>query len=287
VRQRRHSTTRRRLAWIVAAILAVAGCTPPCFAQSGVTFDIKNLTATVTEKFKKEFFQRQETLEKYLASTRFTEPFSGPIDVDVSDGQSFSEALIFAWEGRRGHMYFPAARAKEGRAAILHELTHVNAPNQVRFLAEGYPAYLEAQMGNIKAYPTLGHPIECEIRDYSRAYRSALRAVNFAVFDGVSTQKGVFLGDNIGLETAFPANADGISQRRAYAYLVSASFVKLLVESYGLEKFKALYDLTPLTPGRAPQADRDRYRQVFFGKSVSDLQTDWLRALKEKQRSCP
>src|SRR5262249_42975562 len=150
----------------------------------------------------------------------------------------------------------PAARAKEGKAAIIHELTHVHAPNEVRFLGEGYPAYVEEQIGNLEAYPTQGVRTQCAIKNYNDAYKKApLRAVQLVKFDGAPTQKGVFLGDHMGLEKAFPKNDDGKSQRRAFSYLVSSSFVKYLIETYGLEKFKTLYDTTPLTPGRATKAD--------------------------------
>ena len=57
--------------------------------------------------------------------------------------------------------------------------------------------------------------------------------------------------------------------------MVSGSFVKFLVETQGLEKFKTLYELTPLTPGVATIADPDRYENVF-GKPLTALQTQWL-----------
>jgi hypothetical protein len=265
--------------------LALALAAAPCRADD-VTFDIKNVDASVAQKFKKEFLAKKEKVESYLTTKSFAPLFSGKFDVEVSNGQAFSEALLFAWAGRRGHMFFPAPRAKEGRTAIVHEVTHVHAPNEVRFLAEGFPAVLEEQMGNLKAYPTLGKHVECDIVDYNDAYKQAVRSVKFSLFDGVATQKGVFLGDNMGLEKAFPASDDGTSQRRAFAYLVSASFVKFLIEKHGLDDFKALYNLTPLTPGRATPADPARYQQVFSGKSLDELQADWRQWLKDKQKSC-
>ena len=270
------------------SILVAVAATSPCFAQD-VKFNFKSVDEQVATRFKKQFLARKEMLEKHLVSTNFIPLFTGNIDVEVSSGQPFSEALLFAWEGRRGHMYFPVDRAKDGKAAILHELAHVHAPNQVRFLAEGYSAYLEEKMGNIKAFPTRGLHSECSIAALDER-KSALRAVSLVRFDGLSTEKtetGAFLGDHMGLEEAFlPKSAFMDNQRRNYAYVVSASFVKFLIERHGEDKFKALYQQTPLTPHVATRADPVRYQQTFSGKLLTELQSDWLRWLTDKQKSC-
>jgi hypothetical protein len=270
-----------------AVLIALLFCaTPwPCAAQEP-TFSIKDVDDAQAKKFKTEFLSRKKALEDYLTSTRFAPVFTGKIDVEVfSKGPQFSESLLFAWDGRRGHMYFPAERLEEGRAAITHELTHVNAPNEVRFLGEGFPTYLEEKMGNIKAYPLLNDHIECGIANYEDNFKKPVQRVDLVRFDGVPTKRGVFLGDDIGLEPAFPKSKNGVDRRRAFSYLVSASFVKFLVESQGLDRFKALYDLTPLTPHKAAKADPARYQQSL-GKPLSELQSNWLTWLRGKQKSC-
>jgi hypothetical protein len=258
----------------------------PCSAQD-VTFkrmdDVRD--ADATKQFKNDFYLRKETLEQYLTSTNFTKLFSGKFEVEVFKKQLHSEALLFVWDGHPGHIYFPPHRVKERTAAILHEIAHVHAPNAVRYLAEGYPAYLEEKMGDINAYPTEGSRIECQIRTYNRLHRSALAAVKLDLFDRVPTQRTVFLGDKMGLEPAFPANDDGERHRRGYSYLVSASFVKFLIHSRGQDKFKALYDLTPLIPMETRQADPGRY-QAIYGKSLGDLQTEWRAWFGQRQELC-
>lgn len=240
-----------------------------------VTFDIRDVTDEVAQKFESEFFLRKKTLETYLASSNFSQSFSGNIHVEVSEyTPPVSQALIPAWKGCRGRMKFAALRARQGNAAILHELAHVYAPNQVRFLAEGYAVYLEEKIGNINAYPTFGSSIEARLRDTSL---SALGLVKLDDFDRVPVGTGVWLGDNVGLNASIPAT----SERRAYSYLVSASFVKFVVDSYGLDKFHALYELTPLTPAASTQADSGRYKNVF-GKFLSALQIEWLGWLESK-----
>src|SRR5262249_25401083 len=154
-----------RSLWLLWLCVAPAVIAAPCAAQE-VSFDIKEVDAATTKKFKSEFLAKKEKVERYLSSKQFT-LFPGNIDVSVFNGKPFSEALMFAWEGRRGHIYFPAARANEGTAAMIHELTHVHAPNEVRFLGEGYPAYVEEQIGNRQAYPNQGLLTECGIRKYN------------------------------------------------------------------------------------------------------------------------
>jgi len=240
-----------------------------------VTFDLRDVTDEVAKNFESEFFLRKKTLEDYLESTNFVALFTADIHVEVLEyTPPTSEALLPAWRGRRGWMKFAALRARQGRAAILHELTHVYAPNQVRFLAEGYAVYLEEKLGNIHAYPTLGTPIEERL---GCANRSASQLVKLDVFDRVSIGMGLSLGDSVELKPAIPIPAE----RGAFSYLVSGSFVKFLIDIYGLKKFKDLFELTPLTPGASPQADPDRYERVF-GKPLTGLQTEWLGWLEER-----
>jgi hypothetical protein len=254
--------------WLPALVVILAVAGTPSAAQN-VTFDIKNVGHQKAKNFKRDFYLRKKVLEQYFAATSFVTLFSGPLHVNVFQYMPpASEALLPAWEGHRGDMKFAALRAKDGTASILHELTHVHAPNQVRYLAEGYAVYLEEMIGNIDAYPTFGRSIESQMRAIST---SALGYVNWTAFDGVTTKRGHLLGDNVGLETAINDAAD----RASYAYLVSGSFAKFLIDGYGLAKFKTFYELTPLTPGLEPVADPARYNTVF-GKSPAELQTLWL-----------
>jgi len=239
------------------------------------------------KQFKNDFYLRKDTLEQYLTSSNFTKLFSGNFQVEVFENdQPHSEALLFVWDGNRGHMYFPPKGVKNRNAAILHEIAHVHAPNAVRFLAEGFPAYLEEMMGNIDAYPAQGSRLECAVGDYSNEYKKALEAVKLELFDRAPTKREVFLGDHMGLEDAFAADrVEGVGRRRTYSYLVSASFVKFLIYNHGQSQFKALYDSTPLIPMQTRQTDPDRYRRIY-GKSLSELQTGWRSWLSNRQANC-
>jgi hypothetical protein len=258
-----------KLVWLIAGVVllwtAAAAGADIASAQQ-VTFQIRDVSQKVKQKFRQEFSRRKRTLERYLTSTNFTQLFSGNIRVEVFHYMPpVSEGLLPGWEGNRGYLKFAALRAKDGTAAITHELTHVHAPNQVRFLAEGFAVYVEEMIGNIDVYPTFGDSIEGLVKNHA-----ALNSVRLDLFDAVSTQRGHLLGDNVGLQSAISDARD----RQNYSYLVSGSFVKFLVESYGLIKFKAFYNLTPLTPGVATAADPNRYSGVF-GKSLTALETEW------------
>ncbi len=245
-----------------------------------------DVNANVKKQFKNDFYLRKETLEQYLAASNFTPLFSGKFEVEVFEkDQVHSEALLFVWDGNRGHIYFPPRRVKERTAAILHEIAHVHAPNAVRYLAEGFPAYLEEKMGDINAYPTEGSRIECRVETYNKRHRAALGKVKLEEFDRIPTKRKVFLGDGMGLEDGFPANKDGERDRRGYSYLISASFVKYLIHTHGQNQFKALYDLTPLIPMETRQADPARYHRIY-GKSLTELQAGWRAWLEQRQANC-
>jgi len=64
------------------------------------------------------------------------------------------------------------------------------------------------------------------------------------------------------------------------AYLVAGSFVRYLVETYGMEKFRRLYRLMPLEPGsRRPSGVPSRWRDIY-GNSIGDLATERSRAIR-------
>jgi hypothetical protein len=273
----------RALVPTVVGLVSILAAASPCLAQNVTFAKMKDVgDAKAVKQFKNDFYLRKETLEQYLTSTNFTQLFPGDFEVEVFEKQPHSEALLFVWDGRRGHMYFPPHRVKDRAAAILHEIAHVHAPNAVRFLAEGFPAYLEEKMGNINAYPADGSRIECAIGAFKS---SALAAVKLEMFDIVPTKRTVFLGDNMGLEAAFPASEQGKNKRRHYSYLISASFVKFLIHGHGQKQFKALYDLTPLIPMQTTEADPARYHQIY-GKSLTELQADWRTWLGQRQTLC-
>ena len=257
---------------------------PTSFAQT-TSFDLKGLTLPEKKGFQKLFARENKTVLEFLDKAKFARPFTGEIKVTVDDySPPVSMTLIPSWKGERGHMKFAASRVKEKRAAILHELTHLHAPNQSRYLAEGFAVYLEETIGRKNVYPTFGECSECAmLRD-----PDAISSVKLEAFDKVSLgshaqlgPKAAELGSQVGLDKAIPNEP----QREAYSYLASGTFVKFLIRKYGLSKFRRLYETTPMTPGVVTPIDLDRYKPIY-GKPLAKLQEEWLPWLKTKQRSC-
>lgn len=151
-------------------------------------------------------------------------------------------------------MEFPADRVEQGRAAVIHEIVHVYAPNQNRFLAEGLAVYLHHMLGGNPAYPNFGTDLHQQARRFAGA-------VSLAQLDAISTPERLQLGQ--------------LDERSAY--MVTGSFVGFLIETFGLDKFKELYALSPLViRQRRSGGPTGRYAKVF-GKSLDELESDWQR----------
>lgn len=63
------------------------------------------------------------------------------------------------------------------------------------------------------------------------------------------------------------------------AYIVAGSFVRYLIETYGMERFRKLYALTPLVPRSRDPGDPARW-QTVYGKPLAALAEGWRLALE-------
>jgi hypothetical protein len=239
-----------------------------------IEYDVRDVGDDLAQMFQREVYSYRDRVEAQLLSLGFSDTFAGDIHVQVYDyTPPASQALLPAWNGHRGRMKFAALRVRQGRAAVVHELVHVYAPNQVRFLAEGLSVYLEEMIGNIEAYPTFGTSIVDRLRTVNSAI---LDTVDLRCFDQVSVGGGLPLGNAVKLEAVLIDP----SKRGTFAYLVAGSFVKFVLQLYGADQFRALYELTPLTPLLCKPAAVNRY-ETIFAKPVGQLQREWLDWLRE------
>lgn len=185
--------------------------------------------------------------------------YDGHIRVDVfpSDRPEASMALLPAWRGDRGRIRFSSYRVHHGNAAITHELVHVFAPNQNRFLAEGLAVFAQWELHPQEhVYPNFGTPLH-------EAARASVELADLAYLDSIATPSRL----------TYATLRSPAEERRAY--IDAGSFVQFLIGRYGSAKFRALYEMTPLTPGRMGDGgDPDRWQNVY-GKSVSALQNEW------------
>ena len=183
--------------------------------------------------------------------------FENEIRIKIVDERGPSMALVPAWRGEHGVMRMPLIRVKSNDAASLHELVHIYAPNANRLLAEGLAVYAHEALKGRRAHPNSGR----DLHEMAAATTGAMKLVEL---DKVATPQQLEKG---GDETK--------------AYVAGGSFVRYLIERDGLEKFRALYALTPLLPKQREAGSPDRW-QTVYGKPLSDLETDWRQFLTER-----
>jgi len=183
------------------------------------------------------------------------ETFSGAYRVTVTEGGGPSMALVPAWRGERGQMLFRAPALNRGQAATVHEVTHVFAPNANRFLAEGLAVYAHEHLHGPGAFPNFGADLDALARRYAgRADIAALERI------------------------ATPARLTGAGLQERESYVVAGSFVGFLIRKYGFAKFRALYAMTPLSPGARNAGAPSRWQRVY-GHSLAELAAQWRASL--------
>lgn len=176
--------------------------------------------------------------------------FEDPIHVKITEERGPSMALVPAWRGEHGTLLMPIFRLRGADAASLHELVHIYAPNGNRFLAESLAVYAHEALKGQRAHPNFGrdlHEMAAEIAD----------SQSLPQLDQVPTPQPLERGSD-----------------EAKAYVAGGSFVRFLIERDGLEKFRALYALTPLIPGRRAAGSPERWQRIY-DRSLAELETDW------------
>ena len=145
--------------------------------------------------------------------------------------------LIFLWRGEN-RMEMPVHRVRDGKANLIHEISHSLAPSRNRFLAEGLSVYLEERFGNLSAFPTFGRPV----RDLLCQYRMEGHFISLeALLREIQGEAEIFTR----------RNARTITLRMAY--LEGGALVKLLMEG---DRF-----------GDSPESRKNRFFRVFHGKA--------------------
>jgi hypothetical protein len=187
--------------------------------------------------------------------------YDGPIHVAVNDVFRESMALVPAWYGKPGYMLFPIGMVASGSAATVHEFTHVFAPNAHRFLAEGLAVYAHDHLNGPPAFPNFGS-------DITKLARTYAGRANIAVLDKAPTPT--------------PPHLMSSTLGGREVYIVAGSFVRFLIEEFGLPKFRELYAMTPLVPGKREAGLPERWEGVY-GLSINQLSSQWREKLTASQ----
>jgi len=175
--------------------------------------------------------------------------FSGRLIVDVLEQDRPSMALIPAWRGKLGHMFFSAETVRRGNAATVHEIAHIFAPNANRFLAEGLAVHAHDRLRGPPAFPNFGRDLMGEARRHAE------------------------WADIAALER-LPTPTMLLRKEQRAAYVVSGSFVRYIIDRFDIEKFRKLYAMTPLVPGQRNAGDPARWLEVY-GLPLDRLAQDW------------
>jgi hypothetical protein len=178
--------------------------------------------------------------------------FAGPYRVTIKDDKGPSMAMIPAWRGHHGNMLFRSEKTRERASPVVHEVTHIFAPNANRFVAEGLAVYAQEHLGGQRAYPNFG-------RDLHKAAKPYADWADLPMLDAIVVPKGLLTPDR---------------PQQLKAYTVAGSFVRYLIETRGMATFRALYALTPMVPHERIPSDPARW-EAIYGKPLPALAAEW------------
>jgi len=236
---------------MLITILAVP--TLPAFAASAscadpdITIKSEAMTAEDEQIFEKTL---RSAIAKVCAWWGPT--FAGPYRVTIRDDKGSSMAMIPAWRGHHGNMLFRSEKTRKRKSPVLHEVVHIFAPNANRFLAEGLAVYAHEHLHGQAAYPNFG-------RDLHKAAKPYAAWADLPMLDAIVVPKGLLTPDR---------------PRQLKAYTVAGSFVRYLIETRGMETFRALYALTPMVPHERIPSDLARW-ETIYGKPLAALAAEW------------
>jgi hypothetical protein len=243
--------------------------------EPGSTNHASQPTPIQQNEFRLDFCREIARLDQWTADRQWLPSAVAELHVAISDRYKISKSLVPAWFSRAGHMEFPAWRVIARKAAITHELAHVFFPNGNRFLAEGLAVYLQAEIGGNPAFPNFGRPLHKLVSEllqeivpeFSSGDPQSLDCLHLAELDKIATPSPLTLKIRQDFYGEEPRG-------QACIYPIAGSFVQFLIETHGMEKFRALYQQTPLVPLTQSAGTPDRWQDIY-GLSLVDLENEW------------
>jgi hypothetical protein len=224
---------------VVLSAAAMHAIAAPAVAATcpGIQILSDQLTAREAEVYCSYAVSERQKVEAYWGAT-----WKEPIRIHVDSSYRISKALIPGYFGNRGFMEMPLRRVRNNDGALLHEIVHIYAPNDNRFLAEGLAVYLHQRLAGNRAFPNFGSPLSTAARERLSQVESLdrLNAVQ------TPTPLGIVLSEQ-------------------NAYVLAGSFVGFLIEKYGLAEFRKLYE--------------SGMYEAVYGKSLEALEKEWRAAL--------
>ena len=227
----------------LATFFLASRCAPVLhgkLACEGVEIISNELTVADAESFCRYAVAERKKVAEFWGAT-----WTGPIRIDVNRSYRISRALVPAHFGNRGFMEMPSRHLRDDTTPLLHEIVHIYAPNSNRFLAEGLAVYLHTKLAGNTAFPNFGEDLN------RSAARSLAKVSSLQALNRVRTPQP--------LSTVMDEQA---------AYTIAGSFVGFLIERYGLDMFRKLYE-------------NDNYDAVY-AKSLDMLEQEWRQSIARK-----
>jgi hypothetical protein len=225
------------LAVLLCVSRGVNAQTAAAAACEGVQILSEQLAAGEAQAYCRYAVGERRKLEEYWGPS-----WKEPIRIHVDRSYRISRALVPAYRGDRGFMEMPLRGVRNNDGALLHEMVHIYAPNDNRFLAEGLAVYLHQKLAGNRAFPNFGRPLDAQARSRLGDVDSLDR------LDRVRT----------------PASLSTVVSEQI-AYVLAGSFVGFLIEKHGLQTFRKLYD--------------DGSYEAAYGKPLAALEKEWRSAL--------
>ena len=233
----------RNVLCIVGLSVFATQCAPALrgvLTCEGVEVLSDQLTVTEAEEYCRYAVRERKKVEGFWGAT-----WNETIRINVGSSYRISRSLVPGYFGNKGFMEMPLRRVRDNTGALLHEIVHIYAPNNNRFLAEGLAVYLHTKLGGNPAFPNFGEDLR------RSAVRSLSRVKSLESLNAVRTPRP--------LSTVMDEET---------AYVLAGSFVGFLIERDGLPPFRSLYET-------------ENYKKVY-GKSLDKLEKEWRLSLQGK-----
>ncbi|PID79882.1 MAG: hypothetical protein CSB19_01600 [Clostridiales bacterium] len=182
-----------------------------------------------------EYLDRPDWQQRYLGKYGVEDTLY--IDIELTNGISrvhYPPLLILC----NAKLY------DKNHLPMTHEITHIICPNKTsRSLREGLAQYTQAKFAPQNLLFVGDAPVHQVVKHY-------FATLNGEVFDAILNAVGSEMGK-------IDISAFSAKENRAVFYNLSYSFVKYLIDQYGIEKFMTLYNAEDLAAGYRAAYDAD------------------------------
>lgn len=223
---------------LLMSALEAAAALPVAASCEGIRILSDDLSAREAQAYCAYAVLERQKVERFWGET-----WKEPIRIHVDRSYKYSKALVPAYRGNRGFMEMPLRRVRANESSLLHEIVHIYAPNENRFLAEGLAVHLHHKLAGNRAFPNFGRSLDAEARGRLSQVESLER------LNAVRTPRPL-----------------GTELEESSAYVLAGSFVGFLIEKYGLPEFRKLYE-------------GGTYESAY-GKPLEALEKEWRRLLQ-------